>query len=309
MADELRSAAVEAARLAECPDARRLNAQLRRVRRALEHADSAGITAARTALDGVPDGARARPWTQENRALLVSLVLHHYAPPALLRMPADLLTTLVLSCVDVPELGALCAVSRDIGLLAERDDAWAAPCVRRFGAPDAATSGYAFDSSRKESFRQRLRNPALGDRVEVAWRGRFRLEGLEVYRGLAWWAAEVVARRDTGPTKAAAALPRYRVHYLHWDSRWDEWVARDQLRWPVPEGRSGAVAIGDVVDVWCSGHAVPGAWLRAVVATIEGDLYCVGGDTPGLTLPHRVLAAAARYASAVRHRCRRSERG
>mmetsp|Transcript_17135 Transcript_17135/g.52054 ORF Transcript_17135/g.52054 Transcript_17135/m.52054 type:complete len:281 (-) Transcript_17135:21-863(-) len=126
MADELRSAAVEAARLAECPDARRLNAQLRRVRRALEHADSAGITAARTALDGVPDGARARPWTQENRALLVSLVLHHYAPPALLRMPADLLTTLVLSCVDVPELGALCAVSRDIGLLAERDDAWAA---------------------------------------------------------------------------------------------------------------------------------------------------------------------------------------
>ena len=89
------------------------------------------------------------------------------------------------------------------------------------------------------------------------------------------------------------------MHYVHWDARWDEWVARDQLRWPVPEGRTGAVASGDDVEVWCSGSAVPGAsapeslardacaaapaltliprrWLRAVVTAVEGELYCVG---------------------------------
>ena len=38
----------------------------------------------------------------------------------------------------------------------------------------------------------------------------------------------------------------------------------------------GVVASGDDVEVWCSGSAVPGAWLRAVVTAVEGELYCVG---------------------------------
>ena len=32
----------------------------------------------------------------------------------------------------------------------------------------------------------------VGDAVEVAWRGKFRLESLEIYRGTAWWVAIVV---------------------------------------------------------------------------------------------------------------------
>ena len=107
-------------------------------------------------------------------------------------------------------------------------------------------------------------NPA-----QVAWQGRFRLEGLEVYRGLAWWAAEVVEknvdeddsasgsqhRRDAASLRPRSGswgrlqaiseglnqqdgykLRRYKVHYLNWDARWDEWVTREQLRWPVNEG-------------------------------------------------------------------------
>jgi len=34
--------------------------------------------------------------------------------------------------------------------------------------------------------------PSLCGQVEVAWRGKFRLEASEVYQGLAWWVAEVV---------------------------------------------------------------------------------------------------------------------
>lgn len=41
-------------------------------------------------------------------------------------------------------------------------------------------------------------------------------------------------------------------------------------------GKTCVITPGDDVEVWCSGNTVPGAWLRAVVASIEDDLYCVG---------------------------------
>lgn len=33
--------------------------------------------------------------------------------------------------------------------------------------------------------------------MEVAWTGKFRLESLEVYNGMAWWLAYVVAKENT----------------------------------------------------------------------------------------------------------------
>ena len=36
------------------------------------------------------------------------------------------------------------------------------------------------------AFKSRLSDPHIGDKVEVAWRGKFRLEASEVYQGLAW---------------------------------------------------------------------------------------------------------------------------
>ena len=44
------------------------------------------------------------------------------------------------------------------------------------------------------AYRHRLLNPLVNDYVEIAWRGKFRLEGLDVYRGLAWWNAKIVDR-------------------------------------------------------------------------------------------------------------------
>lgn len=128
---------------------------------------------------------------------------------------------------------------------------------------------FDFGASIKESYRQRLRDPSAGDKVEVAWQGRFHLEGLEVYRGLAWWAAEVVEKKDdlynafeeqdlcsltglrprsgswgrrrlslddSSVSDANDRHGRYKVHYLNWDAKWDEWITREQLRWPVNEG-------------------------------------------------------------------------
>ena len=105
----------------------------------------------------------------------------------------------------------------------------------------------------------------------------------------------MVEKRDAAA--AAAAAPhdslddrrarKYKVHYVHWDARWDEWVARDQLRWPVPEGRTGAVASGDDVEVWCSGPAVPGPSAPASLARHAS------ATAPALTvIPRRWLPAA-----------------
>ena len=54
----------------------------------------------------------------------------------------------------------------------------------------------------KVRFHQRLLDPRVGDRVEVAWRGKFRLEALDIYQGLAWWVAVVVEKE----TPAALSL-------------------------------------------------------------------------------------------------------
>jgi hypothetical protein len=43
---------------------------------------------------------------------------------------------------------------------------------------------------------ERLLDPHVGDLVEVAWKGKFRLESLDIYQGLAWWSAIVVDKSD-----------------------------------------------------------------------------------------------------------------
>ena len=62
-----------------------------------------------------------------------------------------------------------------------------------------------------DAFRSRLADPQLGDKVEVAWRGKFRLEALDVYQGLAWWVAEVVDKHTS--------QGKYKIRYPGWESR------------------------------------------------------------------------------------------
>ena len=191
-----------------------------------ERCDRAALAAARPALDAAaPDATTTTPrlaraaWTRENRALLVSLVLHFYEGDRLSALPRDLLSGAILAYVDAqprrldrvrwprqmlvtqaPALASLCAVSREAQSAAECDAAWHEPYERQFGAGGPLRFDFgvpwrpktsarrsidacgAAGASLKERYRQRLRDPSAGDRVEVAWQGRFRLEGLEVLR-------------------------------------------------------------------------------------------------------------------------------
>jgi len=113
----------------------------------------------------------------------------------------------------------------------------------------------------------RLQRPWTGDKVEVAWKGKFRLEALDIYQGLAWWEASVVDR-DLLNNK-------YRIHYPGWEARWDEWVTRERLRWNQEENTT-QIKMGDKIELFCSGQNVPGAWLETKVRKIRNDMYCVG---------------------------------
>jgi len=118
------------------------------------------------------------------------------------------------------------------------------------------------------AYHRRLMDPMIGDKVEVAWRGKFRLETSDVYQGLAWWVAEIV---DKHP-----AQERYKIRYPGWESRWDEWVPRSRLRWTVQRNTLVNIQVGDVVELWCCGANVPGAWLESKVKRIRGERYCLG---------------------------------
>ncbi|CAM9477169.1 unnamed protein product, partial [Sphacelaria rigidula] len=213
----------------------------------------------------------------------------------------------VLSFIPLSENGHLCAVSKDFQDAAEADWIWRdaflerfeKPSCRRFlesemsgcsedGTPDAETpTGRSSASTmaqrlvacsdtssggQKEIFMRRLKDPEVGDKVEVAWTGKFRLESLEVYSGMAWWRALIVAKGDKPGY--------YQVHYPGWESRWDEWVSLDRLRWG-NDSRANTLQgkqpeVGDSVELWCEGVHVPGAWLEAQVLSIENGRLNLG---------------------------------
>ena len=139
-------------------------------------------------------------------------------------------------------------------------------------------------------YEDRLAHPYIGDQVEVSWRGKFRLEANDVYQGLAWWVGVVVACStsvnqkhscdslyDSSRHGPRVSITKYKIHYPGWESRWDEWVDRARLRWPMKhhDATSAKISKGDTVELWCCGYNVPGAWLESVVKRIKKDRYCV----------------------------------
>lgn len=68
-----------------------------------------------------------------------------------------------------------------------------------------------------------------------------RLEASEVYRGSAWWIAEIVDRQ---PLQG-----KYKIRYPGWDQRWDEWVPQHRLRWAVESNIVARIQVGDAVEV------------------------------------------------------------
>ena len=120
----------------------------------------------------------------------------------------------------------------------------------------------------KQLFKERIRDPQIGDKVEVVWQGKFRLEAFEVYHGRAWWVAEVVDKHTEQRS--------YKIRYPGWESRWDEWVPRERLRWAVEKNLTAKLATNDDVELWCFGSNVPGAWLETKIRKIKHGRYCVG---------------------------------
>lgn len=72
------------------------------------------------------------------------------------------------------------------------------------------------------------------------------------------------------------AQGKYKIRYPGWESRWDEWVPRSRLRWAVERNNLARIRLNDVVELWCCGANVPGAWLESRVKRIRNGRYCVG---------------------------------
>lgn len=119
----------------------------------------------------------------------------------------------------------------------------------------------------KKKYCSRLNDPELGDKVEVAWKGKFRLEANDVYQGLAWWCAEIVDKHTE--------QGKYKIRYPGWEPRWDEWVPRHKLRWAVERDDRAPIHAGSIVELWCVGANVPGAWLESKVKKVKGDRYMI----------------------------------
>ena len=157
------------------------------------------------------------------------------------------------------------------------DIVWKTYYARKFASNETALSLAALSKpchphpkpgeSFRERFHARLLDPEIGDKVEVAWKGKFRLESVDVYQGLAWWVAEVVDKHSS--------QFKYKIRYPGWESRWDEWVSRARFRWLVDNDESSCIHEGDEVELWCCGANVPGAWLETRVVKIADGQYCL----------------------------------
>lgn len=146
-------------------------------------------------------------------------------------------------------------------------------------------------------YMSRIRNPHVGDQVEVLWTGKFyshalREHGTMGFEGQAWWKADIVSRQGN------SANPMYfRAHFPGWEARWDEWVTRDMIRWPRPhddnDTKTGldrktrqrsysapacsTIRPKDHVEVLLESARVPDVW-------IEGDVKKVTLDVDGTEL-------------------------
>ncbi|CAM9144985.1 unnamed protein product, partial [Chrysoparadoxa australica] len=178
----------------------------------------------------------------------------------------------ILSWLDPIDVASAASVCHRWAMLSSGDILWRDIHLRCFGdtcMPDGATGGW------KQAYKARLIDPLLGDSVQVAWNGKFRLDPLHVFCGSSWWQAKIVGKEPT---------LGYRVHYQCWNHHWDEWVQPSRIRWPLrslnvwePSQmlKQGSLEVGDLVEFWSSSDAVGGAWLQARVAKLTASAACL----------------------------------
>jgi RNA binding activity-knot of a chromodomain len=72
---------------------------------------------------------------------------------------------------------------------------------------------------------------------------------------------------------------RYKVHYPGWESRWDEWVPRERLRWGndarAAKLKQEPITVGDTVEIWCGGVNVPGKQSNKPTSDCQSTSCCM----------------------------------
>jgi hypothetical protein len=195
--------------------------------------------------------------------------------------------------LGLDEFSVYCSTCKEWNKLASRDEVWRKLYTHRFIRSNPSV-GPKLNYDFKDQYKTRMADPENGDKVEVAWRGKFRLEARDVYQGLAWWVAEVVDKHTE--------RGKYKIRYPGWESRWDEWVPRERLRWAVESNTLCKIKQGDVVELWCCGANVPGAWLESRVKKVRDGRFCVNRVlTTGTTSHSRPLWADRSRLRLVRH--------
>ena len=223
---------------------------------------------------------------------VASLIVTYFDENRICKLPTDMLF-LIFGQLGIDEFSVYSSTCKRWNSLASRDEVWRGHYHHRFTRLNPTSCPLA-KKAWKEQYRMRLLDPELGDKVEVAWRGKFRLEARDVYQGLAWWVAEVVDKHTS--------QGKYKIHYPGWESRWDEWVPRSRLRWAVDANTVCSIATGDVVELWCCGANVPGAWLESRVKKVRDGRFCVNRVlTTGTTTHSRPLWADRDRLRLVRH--------
>ena len=247
---------------------------------ALDKADPRERTDARRASTRSRAAAGAEP---REPCALVSLVVHYYPPDRLAGLPRELLEDAVLANLDA-------AARRDGGRVAGGaagrlgDAAWR-PQYRGASAPRTTPRSTSTSARRSASRSASGSGPAPG----IASRSRRALPP-RGSRGLQ--GARVVGRRRSSKRDADAAASRPRPTIARRPARAQVQGAlrplgralgragrARQLRWPVPEGRTGAVASGDDVGGLVPGSAVRARLLPVVAARLRDGAGAHGDST------------------------------
>jgi hypothetical protein len=223
---------------------------------------------------------------------ITSMIKKYFDQSWINKLPYEMLFE-IFNKLGIDEFSVYSSTCQFWNFMASRDEVWRSHYHHRFTRSNP-TSAPRFRKDYKTQYHARLKDPELGDKVEVAWRGKFRLEARDVYQGLAWWVAEVVDKHTE--------QGKYKIRYPGWESRWDEWVPRSRLRWAVESNTLCQISTGDVVELWCCGANVPGAWLESRVKKIRDGRYCVNRVlTTGAASHSRPLWAERDRLRLVRH--------
>ena len=203
----------------------------------------------------------SRLWCGPLMSAILSTMKIYFSNDKFAKLPHDLIED-VLRWLTAADVCVLCQVNSDFHRWCSADTLWTYFYKVRFSGNAMRQSPLSV--SVKRMYQIRFADPIIGDKIQAAWNGKFRLNAMEMLRGQAYWPAEII---DKDPQQG------YKIRYTGWDAeRWDQWVLRETIRWPVDFNSVEKIRVGDVVEIWCHGKTVPGAWLCAIVSEFDVDL-------------------------------------